>query len=56
MPVHNQNIASALQRAMAAQINARVKSIVSSHVVMLSHAQEVADTILDAVANLGAHT
>jgi pimeloyl-ACP methyl ester carboxylesterase len=39
-----------LERAMAKKINAKVTSLPSSHVAMLSHPKEVADVILAAAA------
>ncbi|HTB88405.1 MAG TPA: alpha/beta hydrolase [Steroidobacteraceae bacterium] len=50
IPKDDQIIAPELQAAMAARIGATVTSIKSSHVVMLSHPQEVAEVILDAAA------
>jgi pimeloyl-ACP methyl ester carboxylesterase len=50
IPKNDQIIAPELQAAMAARIGATVKSIKSSHVVMLSHPQEVAEVILSAAA------
>jgi pimeloyl-ACP methyl ester carboxylesterase len=43
-----------LERAMAKKMNAKTTSVASSHVVMLSHPNEVAAVILDAVAASGA--
>jgi pimeloyl-ACP methyl ester carboxylesterase len=51
IPKDDQIIAPYLQAATAARIGATVKSIKSSHVVMLSHPQEVAEVILDAAAS-----
>jgi len=52
LPEEDQIIDPNLQAAMAAQINATVTKIHSSHVAMLSHPQEVAKVILSAVASL----
>jgi pimeloyl-ACP methyl ester carboxylesterase len=51
IPKDDQIIAPDLQAAMAARIGATIKSVKSSHIVMLSHPQEVAEVILDAAAN-----
>ncbi len=52
IPKEDQIIDPDLQAAMAARINAKVESIKSSHVVLLSHPREVADVILSAVASI----
>ncbi len=52
IPKEDQIINPDLQAATAARINAKVESIKSSHVVLLSHPREVADVILSAVASI----
>jgi pimeloyl-ACP methyl ester carboxylesterase len=52
IPTNDQIINPELQLSMAARINATVKTVASSHVVMLSHPREVADVIVDAAASV----
>ncbi len=52
LPEEDQIVDPALQAGMAAQINATVVKIHSSHVAMLSHPDEVARVILQAVASV----
>jgi hypothetical protein len=48
LTTEGQIIAPALQGAMTAQIHAKVTSVVSGHLAMLSHSEKVAEVILEA--------